>query len=179
MIPAIPWILIAHAFVLLLNSFLYCPCAAHSFSKETCSVKALLLGQSKTSYYKVLLYEHSIYPFQSGKYRLPHFKPFQSCQNQLHPFQAIPFRQKLTSPIPGHSRQAKTDFLHSSQSSQAITDFFYSKLFQLGQNQFYPVKAIPVRTKPTSSIPSHSSQAKTNCQHSMLFKSVKNQFSPF
>jgi hypothetical protein len=52
--------LIALVLVLLLNSFLYCPRAAHSFSKETRSVKALLLGQSKTSYYKVLLYEHSI-----------------------------------------------------------------------------------------------------------------------
>ncbi len=51
-------ILIALVLVLLLNSFLYCPRAAHSFSKETRSVKALLLGQSKTSYYKVLLYEH-------------------------------------------------------------------------------------------------------------------------
>jgi hypothetical protein len=54
-------ILIALVLVLLLNSFLYCPRAAHSFSKETRSVKALLLAQSKTSYYKVLLYEHSIY----------------------------------------------------------------------------------------------------------------------
>jgi hypothetical protein len=54
-------ILIALVLVLLLSSFLYCPRAAHSFSKETRSVKALLLGQSKTSYYKVLLYEHSIY----------------------------------------------------------------------------------------------------------------------
>jgi hypothetical protein len=44
-------ILIALVLVLFLNSFLYCPHAAHSFSKETCSVKALLLGQSKTSYY--------------------------------------------------------------------------------------------------------------------------------
>jgi hypothetical protein len=54
-------ILIALVLVLLLNEFLYCPRAAHSFSKETCSVKLLLLGQSKTSYYKVLLYEHSNY----------------------------------------------------------------------------------------------------------------------
>jgi hypothetical protein len=52
---------IALVLVLLVNSFLYCPRAAHLFSKETCSVNALLLGQSKTSYYKVLLYEHSIY----------------------------------------------------------------------------------------------------------------------
>jgi hypothetical protein len=51
-------ILIALVLVLLLNSFLYCPRAAHSFSKETRSVKALLLGQTNTSYYKVLLYEH-------------------------------------------------------------------------------------------------------------------------
>jgi hypothetical protein len=57
-------ILIALVLVLLRNSFLYCPCAAHSFSKETRSVKALLLGQSKTSYYKVLLYEHSIYSYK-------------------------------------------------------------------------------------------------------------------
>jgi hypothetical protein len=54
-------ILIALVLVLLLNSFLYCSRAAYSFSKETRSVKALLLGQSKTSYHKVLLYEHSIY----------------------------------------------------------------------------------------------------------------------
>jgi hypothetical protein len=45
----------------ILIALLYCPRAAHSFSKETRSVKALFLGQSKTSYYKVLLYEHSIY----------------------------------------------------------------------------------------------------------------------
>jgi hypothetical protein len=43
---------------------------------------------------------------------------------------------------------------------QAITDFFCSKLCQAGQNQFSSVKAIPVKTKPTSSMPSHSSQAK-------------------
>jgi hypothetical protein len=54
-------ILIALMLVLLLNLFLYCPRAARSFSKETRSLKALLLGQSKTSYYKVLLYEHSTY----------------------------------------------------------------------------------------------------------------------
>jgi hypothetical protein len=41
------------ALVLLLNSFLYCRVAAHSFRRETRSVKALLLGHSKTSYYKV------------------------------------------------------------------------------------------------------------------------------
>jgi hypothetical protein len=58
-------IFIALVLVLLLNSFLYRPRAAHSFSKETCSVKALLLGQSKTSYYKVLLYEHLIYSYFS------------------------------------------------------------------------------------------------------------------
>jgi hypothetical protein len=45
-------ILIALVLVLLMNSFLYCPRAAHSFNKETRSVKALQLGQSKTSYYK-------------------------------------------------------------------------------------------------------------------------------
>jgi hypothetical protein len=45
------WILIALVLVLLQNSFLYCPRAAHLFSKETRSVKSLLLGQSKTSYY--------------------------------------------------------------------------------------------------------------------------------
>ncbi len=56
-------ILIALVLVLLQNSFLYCPRAAHSFSKETRSVKALLLGQSKTLYYKVLLYDHSIYSY--------------------------------------------------------------------------------------------------------------------
>jgi hypothetical protein len=56
-------ILKALVLVLLMNSFLYCPRAAHLFSKETRSVKALLLGQSKTSYYKVLLYEHSIYSY--------------------------------------------------------------------------------------------------------------------
>jgi hypothetical protein len=56
-------ILIALVLVLLLNSFLYCPRAAQSFSKGTRSVKTLLLGQSKTSYYKVLLYEHSIYGY--------------------------------------------------------------------------------------------------------------------
>jgi hypothetical protein len=55
--------LIALVLVLLLNSFLYSPRAAHSFSKETRSEKALLPGQSKTSYYKVLLYEHSIYSY--------------------------------------------------------------------------------------------------------------------
>jgi hypothetical protein len=59
-------ILIALVLVLLLNTFLYCPRAAHSFSKETRSVKALLLGQSKTSYYKVLLYEHSIYSYNGS-----------------------------------------------------------------------------------------------------------------
>jgi hypothetical protein len=74
--------------------------------------------------------------------------------------------QKLTSPIPGHSRQAKTDFL---QSSQAITDFFYSKLFQLGQNQFSQVKAIP----------GHSRQDKTDFLHSKPFKSGKNQLPTF
>jgi hypothetical protein len=37
-------ILIALVLVLLLNLFLYCPCAAHLFSKETRSVKALLLS---------------------------------------------------------------------------------------------------------------------------------------
>jgi hypothetical protein len=41
------WILIAHLLVLLLNSYLYCPRAAHSFSKETRSVKALLLVNKK------------------------------------------------------------------------------------------------------------------------------------
>jgi hypothetical protein len=56
-------ILIALVLVLLQNSFLYCPRATHSFSKETLSVKALLLGQSKTLYYKVLLYDHSIYSY--------------------------------------------------------------------------------------------------------------------
>jgi hypothetical protein len=61
-------ILIALVLMLLLISFLYCPHAAHSFSKETCSVKALLLGQSKTSYYKVLLYEHSIYSYNLSDY---------------------------------------------------------------------------------------------------------------
>jgi hypothetical protein len=64
------WILIALVLVLLLNSFLYCPCAAHSFSNATRSVKALLLGQSKTLYYNVLLYEHSNYSYienQPGK----------------------------------------------------------------------------------------------------------------
>jgi hypothetical protein len=54
-----PRILIALILVLLLNSFLYRPRAAHSFSKETRSVKELLLGQSKTSFFKVLLHEHS------------------------------------------------------------------------------------------------------------------------
>ena len=54
-------ILIALVLVLLQNSLLNCPRAAHSFSKETRSVKALVLGQSKTSFYKVLLYDHSIY----------------------------------------------------------------------------------------------------------------------
>jgi hypothetical protein len=58
-------ILIALLLVLLLNSFLYCPRAAHSFSYETRSVKSLLLGQSKTSFYKVLLYEHSIYSYNA------------------------------------------------------------------------------------------------------------------
>jgi hypothetical protein len=57
-------ILIALVLVLLLNSFLYYPRAAQSFSKETLSIKALLLSQSKTSYYKVLLYEHSIYSYE-------------------------------------------------------------------------------------------------------------------
>jgi hypothetical protein len=37
-------ILIALVLVLLLNLFLYCPRAAHLFSKETRSVKALLLS---------------------------------------------------------------------------------------------------------------------------------------
>jgi hypothetical protein len=57
-------ILIALVLMLLLNLFLYCLRAAHSFSKETRSVKALLLGQSKTSYYEVLHYEHSIYSYK-------------------------------------------------------------------------------------------------------------------
>jgi hypothetical protein len=48
-------------------------------------------------------------------------QPFNSSQNQLPPFQAIPVRPKLTSSIPGYSRQAKTDFLHF-------------KPFQSGQN---------------------------------------------
>jgi hypothetical protein len=55
-------ILIALVLMLLLNSFLYCPRAAHSFRKETRSVKALLLGLSKTLYYKVLLSLYSYYP---------------------------------------------------------------------------------------------------------------------
>jgi hypothetical protein len=46
-------ILIALVLVLLQNSFLYCSCAVHLFSKETYLVKALLLGQSKTLHYKV------------------------------------------------------------------------------------------------------------------------------
>jgi hypothetical protein len=56
-------ILIALVLVLLQNSILYCPRAMHSLSKETCLVKAFLLGQSKTSYYKVLLYDHSIFSY--------------------------------------------------------------------------------------------------------------------
>jgi hypothetical protein len=56
-------ILIVLVLMLLQNLFLYCPRATHLFSKETCSVKALLLGQSKTSHYKVLLYDHLIYSY--------------------------------------------------------------------------------------------------------------------
>jgi hypothetical protein len=52
---------IALVLVLLLNLCLYCPRAAHLFSKNTCSLKALLLGLTQILYYKVLLYEHSIY----------------------------------------------------------------------------------------------------------------------
>jgi hypothetical protein len=57
-------ILIALVLVLLLNSFLYCPRAAHSrnsFSKST------LTWSIKTSYYKVLLSEHSIYSYKRSK----------------------------------------------------------------------------------------------------------------
>jgi hypothetical protein len=42
---------------------------------------------------------------------------------------------------------------------------------QLGQNRFPPVQAIPVRTKLSSSIPSHSSQAESDFLHSKPFHS--------
>jgi hypothetical protein len=41
----------------------------HLFRKETCSAKALLIGQSKTWYYKVLLYDHLIYSYISIRRR--------------------------------------------------------------------------------------------------------------
>jgi hypothetical protein len=58
-------------------------------------------------------------------------KPFQSSQNLLPPFQAIPVRPKPSSFIPSHFSEAKTNFLHS-------------KPFQSGQNQPPLYQAIPV-----------------------------------
>jgi hypothetical protein len=53
-------ILISLVLKLLLNLCLYCPFAAHSLSKDSRSVKAALIGLSKTSFYKVQLYGHLI-----------------------------------------------------------------------------------------------------------------------
>jgi hypothetical protein len=66
-------------------------------------------------------------PFQSGQNRLPHSKPIQSGQNQLPTLQAIPVGQKLTSSIPCHSRQAKTNFRHSKlfQSVKNLLQTYY------------------------------------------------------
>jgi hypothetical protein len=46
---------------------------------------------------------------------------------------------------------------------------FHFKPFQSGQNRLPLLQAIPVRLKPTSSIPSHSGLAKTDF---LLFKPV-------
>jgi hypothetical protein len=127
-----------------------------------------------------------------------HFKPFQSGQNQLPPFQAIQVRAKNpTSSIASHSSRDKNDFLHStffilSHSSwvktnflnsfhynRAKTDLFYSKPLQSGQKQLPPFQAITVMPKPTSSIPSHYSQAKTDLLNSKPFQSSQKQFPPF
>jgi hypothetical protein len=85
-------ILIALVLVLLLNSFLCCPRAAHSFSKATRSVKALLLGQSKTSHYKVLLYEHSIYRVNTWDFILSN----KNCQ-EVHS-KTVPRMKNLPGP---------------------------------------------------------------------------------
>jgi hypothetical protein len=86
-------------------------------------------------------------------------------------FQAIPGRLKPTSACPSHLGQAKTDLLHSKPSGQGKIDFLpsmafkssqnrlpHSKLFQSGRNQLPTFYAIPVRPKPTFSIPSYSIQ---------------------
>jgi hypothetical protein len=81
-------ILIVLVLVLLQNSLLYCPRAKHSFSKETCSVKALLIGQSKISYYKVLLYDHSIYSYVFSRLKTPHifWRPWHHFLSPPTPF---------------------------------------------------------------------------------------------
>jgi hypothetical protein len=94
------------------------------------------------SIFLCLLYNFSTFPFRffncffgfefELEFRLPHSRSFQSGQNQLPPFQAIPVRPKPTSSIPSHSSQAKTNFRHS-------------MLFQSGQNQLSQFQAIPVR----------------------------------
>jgi hypothetical protein len=88
------------------------------------------------------------------------------AKTRLPLFQAIPGRPKRTSSILSHFSQAKTDFLHSKRfqspkltssiQGQAKTDFLQSKLFQSDQNCLLPFKAITVRPKRTSYIPSHS-----------------------
>jgi hypothetical protein len=80
------------------------------------------------------------------------------CQNQLPPFQAIPFGPKPTNAIQSHSSLAKTNLR-------------YSKPLAVGQNQLPPFQAIPVVPKPTSSISSHSRQVKTDFLYSKPFRS--------
>jgi hypothetical protein len=87
------------------------------------------------------------------------FKPFQSNQKGIPLFQDIPERQKLTSDIPRHSRQEKTD-IRQSRPFNLGQNWPRSPIqaFRSVQNWLSPFQAIPVRSKPTSSIPSYSKQ---------------------
>jgi hypothetical protein len=103
-----------------------------------------------------------------------HFKPFQSGQNRLSPFQAIPVGPKLTFSLPSPSVKPKPTSFIPSFFSRGKTYFLHSKPFQSGQNLLPPFQAIPVRPNPTFPIPSHSSRAKNDFlpSHSSLVNIV-------
>jgi hypothetical protein len=69
-----------------------------------------------------------------GKTDFLYSTPFQSGQNRLPPFQAIPVEPKLTSSIPSYSNQATTDFLSfRAIPVRAKIDLLNAKPFQSDQ----------------------------------------------
>jgi hypothetical protein len=71
-----------------------------------------------------------------------HSKPFQSGKNRLSPFQDISVWQKIISFIPGYSVRPRLTSSIPSHSSQAKTDFLNSKPFRSTQYCQYTLSSL-------------------------------------